>query len=230
MGIFSAFKKTKEVTPEERRAKNNSFIKSSGIACFENLPMIEDEIKEKFKDIDTICKRAITSLLIIQVACDANTGNYEEGREGIIKWLDKFGVKECLIPKEKALLDGEYTKQDAIDISWTYEAYWSLVWALGLVNDIKKPYDICDCRTAINLVASCESFNEFKNKCKIRDINEIVNMLDLYYRYHWACVEKQVNPNTNIGLLNPGVVVERRRGLEWLFSEEDDWNKISLDT
>ena len=55
-------------------------------------------------------------------------------------------------------------------------------------------------------------------------------MLDLYYRYHWACVEKQVNPNTNIGLLNPGVVVERRRGLEWLFSEEDDWNKISLDT
>jgi len=230
MGIFSAFKITKDVTPEERRAKNNSFIKSSGIACFENLPMIEDEIKEKFKDIDTICKRAITSLLIIQLAFDANTGNYEEGREGIIKWLDKFDVKECLIPKEKALLDGEYTKQDAIDISWTYEAYWSLVWALGLVNDIKKPYDICDCRTAINLVASCESFNEFKNKCKIRDINEIVNMLDLYYRYHWACVEKQVNPNTNIGLLNPGVVVERRRGLEWLFSEEDDWNKISLDT
>lgn len=35
---------------------------------------------------------------------------------------------------------------------------------------------------------------------------------------------------TSIGALNPEVVVERRRGLEWLFSEEEDWNDISLDT
>lgn len=48
--------------------------------------------------------------------------------------------------------------------------------------------------------------------------------------YHWACVEKQVRPETSIGKLNPEVVLERRRGLWWLISEEQDWNAVSLDT
>ena len=56
-------------------------------------------------------------------------------------------------------------------------------------------------------------------------------MLDLHYRFHWACVEKRINPDSiNIADLNPEVVYERRRGLEWLFSDEDDWYEISLDT
>ena len=63
-------------------------------------------------------------------------------------------------------------------------------------------------------------------------INVILEILklDLYYRYHWACVEKQANPDTPIGKLNDEVVMERRRGLEWLVSKEKDWNNISLDT
>ena len=55
-------------------------------------------------------------------------------------------------------------------------------------------------------------------------------MLDLFYRYDWACTEKRLNPDTPIGNLNPEVVVERRRGLEWLISEEDDWFDIPLNT
>ncbi|MCI8654866.1 MAG: DUF4272 domain-containing protein [Clostridia bacterium] len=39
-----------------------------------------------------------------------------------------------------------------------------------------------------------------------------------------------MKPETNIGNLNPEVVLERRRGLEWLISKEYDWNNISLDT
>jgi len=57
-----------------------------------------------------------------------------------------------------------------------------------------------------------------------------LDMLDLYYRYHWACVEKRVQPNTNIGPLNPDVVVERRKGLEWVISDIEEWDEISLDT
>ena len=41
-------------TPEERRRINNDKIKSLGIACFENLPMIESSTDVKIKDIDTI--------------------------------------------------------------------------------------------------------------------------------------------------------------------------------
>lgn len=230
MGLFNFISKSKFITPQERRAKNNARIKSMGIACNENLPMIESSSDVKLKDIDTIARRAIASLLIIQVACDVNNGNYEESKEVMPEWLYKFGVMGNLLPKEMALLQGDFSQQDVIDVSWTYEAYWSLVWALGLINDIDEPFGICDCNLAIELVTRCRSLQDFKKSCKIRNVEEILNMLDLYYRYHWACVEKQINPETEIGYLDPGVVVERRRGLEWLFSEEDDWNNISLDT
>ena len=55
-------------------------------------------------------------------------------------------------------------------------------------------------------------------------------MLDLYYRYSWACRENKIDSITRIGKLNPDVVIERRRGLEWLISKETDWFNISLDT
>lgn len=55
-------------------------------------------------------------------------------------------------------------------------------------------------------------------------------MLDLYYRYHRVCVEKRIHPETAIGELNPNVVFERRRGLEWLIDDTMDWNDISLNT
>lgn len=42
--------------------------------------------------------------------------------------------------------------------------------------------------------------------------------------------EKRINPDTLIADLNPDVVVERRKGLEWLIANEEDWDEISLDT
>lgn len=216
---------------EERRNKSNEKIKNMGITCLESLPTREDAQEQNLKKLDNICKRAIACLLSTQIACDINeNGNYEESKELFTKLLKEFDVEEYLNDKEKRLFNGKYTPQDAIDVTWTYEAYWSLVWALGLVEDISLPSNICDCEKAIKLVGDNKNFDDFKAKCKLRDVNEILDMLDLYYRYHWACEEKRIDPNTAIGNLNPDVVVERRRGLEWLFVKEDDWFKISLNT
>ncbi len=128
------------------------------------------------------------------------------------------------------MFDGTYQEQDLIDLDWEYEAYWSLIWALGIIGDISNGADVCNCDFAIKLVTESKTYEDFKSKCNLRDINEVLDMLDLYYRYHWAVVDKRINPQTNIGALNPSVVVERRRGLEWLISNEEDWYDISLDT
>ena len=214
----------------ERREKSNNKIKEMGILCLESLPILDENMELNLKSLDDICKRAISSLLSIQIACDINAGNdYEESNKILSNLLKEYKVEDCLNPTEKKLFNGEYTQQDTIDVTWTYESYWSLVWALGLIEDISLPNEICDCEKAIKLVSEARSFDEFKAKCKLRDVEEILDMLDLHYRYHWAC-EKSINPNTPIGELNPEVVVERRRGLEWLFSEEEDWFEISLDT
>lgn len=232
MGLFDIFNKgTKKKTPEERRSISNKKIKSLGIACYENLPLLEDSTEVSLKSLDEICKRAIACLLSTQIACDiAENNDYNESKELFLKLLKEFEVEDCLLEKEKKLFDGTFQNQDVIDVAWTYEAYWSLVWALGLVNNIDYPTDVCDCQKAIRLVGDCKNFEEFKKQCKLRDIEEILDMLDLHYRYHWATTEKRINPATPIAELNPDVVVERRRGLEWLISSEEDWNEISMDT
>lgn len=231
MGLFNKNKFDNiEAEKVTRRAVSNAKIKKQKIACYESLPCIESSNEVKLKSLDEICKRAMASFLVIQLACDINNGQYEESVEIISNLLKKFNVFDCLNKKEKKILDGTFEMQDAIDIDWEYETYWSLIWALGLVDDISDASNICDCDYAINLFNESNSYEDFKSKCKLRDVNEILDMLDLYYRYHWACVEKRVKPETSIGNLNPGVVVERRRGLEWLVSELQDWHDISLDT
>lgn len=217
--------------PYQRRIKSNSLIESQGIVCYENLPVTEDSSAVKLKDIDTICKRAIACLISTQLACDLdNDQDYENVKNFALGLLNKYDVENALLDIEKKLFNGSYTKQDIINVTWTYESYWCLVWSLGLIDKLEFPDSLCDVDTAVKLLVKCNNYDEFKKKCKMRDIEEVLDAFDLYYRYHWACVENSINPSACIGKLNSEVVIERRRGLEWLVSEEEDWNNISLDT
>lgn len=231
MKLFHSFKTHKVKMPEERRTESSTKLKHLGVACMEALPVLPSAQEVTLKSVDTICRRAIACLLSTQLACDiAERADYEESRTLFFKLLKSFGVETKLLPKEKKLFDNDYTDQDAMDVAWTYECYWSLVWALGLIDEIEIPDDICDCGKAITLVENCQSFEEFRSHCHPRSVEEILDMLDLYYCYHWACVEKNIKPETPIGVLQPDVVVERRRGLEWLISPEHDWNEITMST
>lgn len=233
MGFFDWFNGNKTLSPTEIKEKNNKFLKKIGVTYNEHLPCIEYDSESEMKDVDSICKRAIACLLSIQVAGDVNSGNsYEESKEMFGDLLKVYGVENHLLDIEKRIFENKFDSQDLIDVDWEYECYWALVWALGLIDssEFKIPDAVCDCIKAVSLVSTCESFDEFKNKVRIRTKEEILSMLDLYYRYHWACVQKRINPKTNIGKLNPDVVVERRRGLEWLFSEFEDWHYIPMNT
>lgn len=233
MGLFDKLKSRKAVTPEERKLKNIEFLKKMGIDYIDWLPAISSSSEVELKDLYAICKRAVACLLSTQLACDiTDECNYMESRSLFLGLLKQYGVEDKLLPKENGLFYNNYDKQDVIDVVWEYECYWALIWALGMISDdeFKQPHSVCDCKKAITLVGNCNSFNEFSRKAKLRDKEEILDMLDLYYRYHWACDHKQADADTNIGNLNPEVVLERRRGLEWLISEEHDWHEIELNT
>ena len=218
-------------TPEERRFSSNEKIKSMGIACYEQLPMTESAEEVSLKTTEEICRRAAASMISIQLACDISAGeSYEESLDFFEPLLARFDVGNDLNETEKSLFDKTYTMEDAMLITWTYECCWVLLWALGLIDDMGFPSDTCDCMKAVNIISQCNDLNELMEKCSPRDIEEILDELDLHYRYHWACVHKQIKPETEIGELYHDVVTERRRGLEWLISDEDDWFEISLDT
>ena len=212
----------------ERKNRNNEYIMSQGIVCNTNLGLVEPSCYVKLKSLDEICIRAIVSFITIQIACDINHNMYEESMKVFKPILDKYDGYKYLNEKEKRIIDGTYTTQDAIDLDWAYEALQSLLYALSFVDDIKDASQLCDCDYIISLFKDWPTIEEFKQRAKLRDIEEILDTLDLYYRYNWAINEKRINPSANIGNLNPSNVIERRRGLEWLISDEDDWYDISL--
>lgn len=84
-----------------RRANSNSKIKKQNIACYEELPCIESSNEVKIKSLDEICKRALASFLVIQLACDINNGQYDESVKIISKLLEKFNVSDCLNKKKR---------------------------------------------------------------------------------------------------------------------------------
>ena len=203
-------------------------MKELGIVTNDNLLCLYEDSNVKLKDIDFVCKKAIATFIAIQVACDINNNKYEESLKYFVPLLKKFNVEDFLNSKEKRILDGTYDSQDPIDMDWAYEIYWSICWALGIVDDIKDGGKMCDCNAAIDFVMSLNSVDDFKEKCKVRSIAEILDMQDLYFRYHWAINEYTVNSSVSIGNLNPSNVIERRRGLDWIISDVDDWYDLSL--
>ena len=217
---------------KNRRQKNNQFLIENDISINEKLSCYEYDVQ--LKSIDEVCKRAIACLITIQVACDINNGEdikskeYKDNFDFVKSLYKKYNVEDCLNSKEKRIIDGTYSNQDAIDMDWAYETYWAICWCLSLVDDIKNGGEMCDCNRAISFVLNSTSFEDFKRKCKLRDIDEILDMKDLYYRYNWAINNKHVDPNTKIGNLEPSNVIERRRGLEWVISDIDDWYDIEL--
>ncbi len=211
-----------------RREKNNQRLADLGIAVPTRLMTRWEDSAVSLRNVDNICRRALTSFFVIQIACDIGNGNYEEGRDYFVPLLEKFGLMSCLNSKERLIVDGTYSMQDAIDLDWAYEAYWSLLWCLGLIDDVSDAVNVCDCQKAIDLVSGLGSVDDLVWKCRMRSIEEILDMLDLYYRYNWAVNDAKVHPESMTGSLNPSIVIERRRGLEWVVSGIDDWYDISM--
>ena len=64
-------------TPQERKALSETKIKAQGIGVFEGLPMLPSAEEVTLKSFDEICKRAIASLIMTQIACDLSENSYE---------------------------------------------------------------------------------------------------------------------------------------------------------
>ncbi len=217
-----------------RKERSMEILKAHNVPYIEHLPVIETSDCIRVRTADEIARRAVACLFAIQVACDASGGHasLKKSRKFFGEKLAEFGVEESLTRKERKVLRDKCSNQEFCSMTWKYEAYWVLLWALGIVDRLDYPADACDCDFAINAVADCNGMDEFLAKVQLRDISEILDEADLIYRYDWACVDARIHEEEAPAGLNPDVVFERHCGLNWLIDADgaDDWDNVSTNT
>lgn len=225
-----------EVSSEEgEQRKNNTiaYLKERAIPYTASLPQLPPIEDCQFKTQEDIARRAVALLIVIQFACDvAQGGNVEESRDFFIDMLRTYKVENYLTGNERDFLQAsEPDVQEAINISWQYEAYWTLIWALGFVEGLDFPDEVCDCEYAIQVVSNCETFEQFYLQAVMRSQEEILDEADKIYRYHWACVDSRIQERSAPVGMNESIVMERRRGLFWMIGHRNDgWDNMSMDT
>lgn len=225
-----------EVTSEEghqRKNKTIAYLKEKGIPYTDSLPQLPPIEACQFRAKEDIARRAAALLIVIQFACDVAQGeNVEESRDFFISMLRKYEVEDILTDNEIAFLYSQQPNaQEAINISWQYEAYWTLIWVLGFVDKLDFPDEVCDCEFAIQVISNCETFEQFYLQTTMRSQEEILDEADKTYRLHWACVDSRIQKRMTPADVNESIVMERRRGLFWLIGHHnEDWDTISMDT
>lgn len=236
MGIFTEIDDRQYNLDEAQMRKKRSIeiLKAHNVPYIQHLPVIEIANNVKIRTVEEIAQRAVTCLLAIQVACDAAgaPGNFKKSRKFFGEKLIELGLEGFLTQKEQKIFKGKCNNQDFVSMTWKYEAYWILLWALGIVEQLDYPSEACDCEFAIHAVADCNSMNDFMKKVKLRDISEILDEADLIFRYDWACVDARIHDEEAPAGLDPDVVYERHCGLNWLIDADgaDNWDNVATNT
>ncbi len=219
---------------EKRKQRSIAILKEQNVPYFEGLPCIETKDSCLIRTKEDIAKRAIATIVVIQLACDVQNGTDDlEGiKDFVVEVLERFDVMAELTDKEKKILTLDVSSEELINMIWKYEAYWPLLWALGLVEELDFPSSICDCDYAAKVVFLEKDFETFMSKVNLRDIDEILDEADLIFRYDWACVDARIKGKMAPANMDNSVVLERHKGLNWLIGEygSEDWDTVQANT
>jgi hypothetical protein len=117
-----------------------------------------------------------------------------------------------------------------IMFSQRIEAAWALLWALGFVDNLLRPDDFCDANAANELIDN-HSFAELLAEAKLHSVSEIMDMLDLHFRYHWATTDAELYGRKAPAKLLSDVVYQRHYALNWLTNyQAQAWDEVTADT
>lgn len=142
-------------------------------------------------------------------------------------WLERQGLVGRLSAKEVAFLSEQ---DDPVAMQARVEALWALAWVVNAVPVLDFG-QACSERfvTLLPNVPEGQPVASFREKWRLRTAGELLAARDLAYCLHWAIRDAGAHRRTLPRKLHPVYVIERRRALESLMSN-DDWDDVQLDT
>lgn len=217
---------SKEAYTEEqikRKEKSEAFLAANGIKINKNLPCISSPESVELRTLKEVIDRAY-SLLIIAVKGEGIE------QEHLTKTVQAKKI-ESFSPKENQIYQAEsLNEQERAYATWKYESLYTMLWALGKMDELKYPSEICDVQGIVGKIFQ-PSREEFEGTVRLRVKSEILDELDKTYRMNWACVDARIKGQQVAGNINPSVVYERHYSLNWLTKyQNQDWDNVQTNT
>ncbi|MBZ0289978.1 MAG: DUF4272 domain-containing protein [Anaerolineae bacterium] len=207
-----------------RKARSESLLQQEGVPVSRTLPPVHDESIIQLRSRDEIVRRAICLCLMAILGESGSQDTFQ-------RVMHIYGIEEDFTPAERAF--AAYPNPDErmrAQFTWRYESYWVLLWALGFVEKLDRPDHLVDVHKAVTILMD-HTHEDLMRQAQVRPIAEILDQLDLVYRYHWAVVEARLKQGPPPARLEPGVVYERHYALNWLVQlGHDDWDNVQTDT
>lgn len=208
----------------DRKQRIEKILEKNKIRVNEDLPLTISEENVNFRTLEEICQRI---LAIITIAFKA-----EGSPEAFEIFKKKFKPEKYFTQKENYFL--ELKKTSTIinsQFTWKYECVYIFLWSLGYIKELGEPTKPCSAEKLVEIVMSFENIDDFISKSKLKEKAEILDKIDLIYRYDWACVHKKVDNKTEIDNLNAEVVFEWHFAFNWLTRfDNEDWDNVTTPT
>lgn len=194
-------------------------IDKMGLPINPNLPELGEVRIER-------TEKAVVNRLMCMLAVAA--ASYGFPRNQAIEWINQEGLKSDIEEYEQQFLDTG--KGDLNRFKVQIEGMWALAWSLQIIQDLDFEKNCPN-----NFVAMLPDLKKkeptmvFRSRAHLREKNEIISICDFAYCLHWVVRHTKLESKKNPLKLQPFVVPERRRALDWLILMEN-WYEVPLDT
>ena len=212
----------------QRKAASTTKLAALGIRVPDILPPVVSEIEVDLRSGPEVAARCL-ALCACAVRAESLSADDEIPTAELRRRMPL--AFSAMSPAELAFVATERPERQAvIDLVWRYEALGALVWAIDLAETLSPPTSVCDVQALAHLVLAHNDADAtaFVEGARLRPGGGILDTLDLTSRFHWAATEARVKATATPASLEPGVVIERYRALNWLTRFEDaDWDDIT---
>jgi uncharacterized protein DUF4272 len=181
-----------------------------------SLPLMVDRGVLRGKD------EVVDRMLVLDVMIGCASGLPPEiGAE----WMEEAGIRGAVSPSEWGVLAGR-PEEVPVRLLDRMEGLWALGWAASIfrVLDFGR---ICGPEMAIIVgdIEDIRGVRALRKRAKMRRYEEVLAACDLARCLHRGLSLAERGGARSPGKLQPHVVIERRRALEWLLAEEP-WDDI----
>ncbi len=187
-----------------------------------------ERLNEKIRSKDEVVERALVLFGVSLIAL-----NYSK-RKTAYAWLEKHGLIPFLTELEANFVnDRKASKRDCIRYSWHFERLVVLLWCLGAVERLPAEDSQCDTLgfKSFFLPMSISSIEEFKEKVKLRNEDQLIKMQERMEAFHWEARNAKIHGCAPKEPVDLGVIQERHHAINWVVGHlGQDWDSITCDT